>query len=184
MSKWDNFNDPTFIHFFRTGELGWLNFTRTMDDVTNFLGEPEWINKQEESLTVFCYGKLWITFWNQELTLYSLYFKEKGQFPSKLGITWFEPLRTIRGRRFVQLLKGLGIPCQPITGYEGYTFDPKEDGYLIWVEYARRQSENGINGIERLGLEIFFETESWNPISKINLLNGEGVGMRFLGDFY
>ena len=97
-------NEPCFLHFLRTGELGPLNFSLSLEEVYSKVGRPEHISrpfaymgKEHDKQIHIYYKSLVIAFIEGGLVQFSFYFnqKEKG-LPKTLNTPWYSAIKKKR----------------------------------------------------------------------------------------
>ncbi len=124
----------TLEFFFRTGQIGPLNFSNSVSDIYSLLGEPNWVDKWDypeysQELLVLYYGNLTITFVNENMESINLIFGEKSiELSEKLKTDWFNDLSTMKVTDLVNFLRKNSISCKKVI------HEFVEPHVLLWIE--------------------------------------------------
>lgn len=142
-----------FIDFLKTGELGPLNLSLSVEEVYERLGKPNLTYRPFEGtdhdhiLTLF-YKNLYITFYDHELDHFTIQFygihTARGGFPPQLNMNWFYTVKKWTFEDFLEFVKANKLLCQLLKS----EFDEPEfkelrfpdSGVVVWFNLYRFDS--------------------------------------------
>lgn len=168
------FDDPSFVHLLRTGELGPLSFSLSLDELLKLLGRPYNIDRPFKGVEhgnldfiVLYYDNLIVSFFDKKFRQANVQFKkyEKGpkyrdHLPVPLHADWYTKVRQMDMDMFVHYVKSHGLRCQQIV-VEG------EEPCVLWLD------------LDQGGIEVIFEPEYGYKIYQITI-GTDGPGNRRL----
>ncbi len=115
-------NEESFIHFLKTGELGPLNFSLSIEDVYEKIGPPEktyrpfsYMGEGHDKQVNLYYKSLIIAFYENVLVQFLFDFnKRRKGLPRRLNARWYSAIKREDYLFFVNYLKKHDISCKRI----------------------------------------------------------------------
>ena len=133
-------SEISFTHFLKTGELGPLNFSLSLEEVCQVLGQPEetyrpfsYMGKERDNQVNLYYKSLSIAFIHDTFVQFICYFdkREKG-LPEVLNAKWYPRVRRADYMFFLKYLKNHNILCQRII-------EPEPDVKTLYIKHSEQQ---------------------------------------------